>query len=684
MKLSHTHFDHTYSIIRLTVLILITFAVSFLFIGEAHAEIKEYDLTVDYKEVNLTGKQEIAMAINGSIPGPILYFNEGDTARINVTNNMDIRTSIHWHGILVPNREDGVPYLTTPPIEPGATYTYEFLIKHSGTYWYHSHTGLQEQVGVYGSIVISPKEKREDIEEPYADYALVLSDWTDESPNEVLRDLKRGSEYQSFKKKTMQTLYGVFKAKAVTESLKRSFHRMPPMDISDVAYDLFLINGKPTSTLDLPAGTKVRLRVINAGASTYFYLNYAGGKMKVISADGMNVKPTEMNRILIAIGETYDVLITIPEGGAYEFRATAQDGSGHASLFMGKGDRAFAADVPRPNLYRMKHEHSMKHHKNMKTSNDHRPLPPYAKLKSLERTELAPGNKTREITLNLTGDMERYVWTINNKTLSEADKILIRKGENVRFILVNKTMMHHPMHLHGHFFRVLNGHGDYSPLKHTVDVPPLSKKTIMEFEANEEKDWFFHCHVLYHMMSGMSRIVSYEGSVIDPDIKEMRPNLYKDPIYYWADVTALSNMTEGGINMSNTRNTLSAEWEAGFREEEYEVELTYNRYLDRFITVLAGASLADDHKRGVLGIKYLLPFLIDGTAWIDTEAELRVTLEKEIHLTERLSTFGETHYDTESKWEWKAGGAIMMGKKISLVGQYHSEFGGGGGILVKF
>lgn len=289
----------------------------------------------------------------------------------------------------------------------------------------------------------------------------------------------------------MQTLLGVIKNKAIIENLKRSLRRMPPMDISDVAYDSFLINGEPMSTLKLEPGKTVRLRIINAGSSTYFYLNYAGGDIKIISADGIDVEPIDVDRLLIAIAETYDVLLNVPEEGAYEFRATAQDGSGHASLFIGEGEQILAQDIPKPNLYKMDHSHHMNKDPGMemdRSDSDHkthdmkgmthgnmgndsmemsmsetmkmvenpRPLPPYNKLRSLESTELPPDNKTREVVLNLTGDMERYIWTINGKTLSEDDKILIRKGENVRFVLVNKTMMHHPMHLHGHFFRVLN------------------------------------------------------------------------------------------------------------------------------------------------------------------------------------------------------------------------------------
>ncbi|HKQ32802.1 MAG TPA: multicopper oxidase domain-containing protein, partial [Thermodesulfobacteriota bacterium] len=569
--------------------------------------------------------------------------------------------------------------------EPGTTLTYEFPIKQSGTYWYHSHTGLQEQVGVYGSIVIEPLKKRTDIPEPAADYVLLVSDWTDESPREVMRDLKRGGDYQSIKKGTKQTLYGVIKNGVVLENIKRSFKRMPTADISDVAYDRFLINGEPESSFDLPAGKVVRLRIINGSSSTYFYVNYAGGAMKVIAADGQDVVPVDMDRMLIAVAETYDVLVTVPEGGAYEFRATAQDGTGHSSLYLGEGGRVYAPDIPEPEIYGMGGGMKPKGAGDTGMADDPRPMPPYDMLRSVQPTTLPKGNETKEFTLVLGGDMDRYVWTINGKTLSADDTIRIRKGENVRFILENKTMMHHPMHLHGHFFRVLNGQGEYAPLKHTVDVVP-DGKTVIEFAADQEKDWFFHCHILYHLAAGMARVVHYEGSEMDPDIAAIRHKLYEDPIYYWAEAALMSNMTEGFVTIENEKNTLNATWEFGWENREYEIVLTYNRSINRLLSVFGGADLTNENQnnRGVFGIAYLLPFLIDGTAWVDTDGDFRFILDKEMQITERVTAFGELQYDTESKWEWKAGGTFMIGKNVSLIGQYYTEFGGGGGLLIKF
>jgi FtsP/CotA-like multicopper oxidase with cupredoxin domain len=647
----------------LTLLLLLISSVSF-------AEVREYDLVINYQAVNLTGRDVQAMTINGAIPGPTLRFKEGDTARIHVRNEMDVETSIHWHGILLPNLQDGVPYLTTPPILPGTSYTYEFPVKHSGTYWYHSHTGLQEQRGVFGSIIFEPQTL---VAVADLDHVVVISDWTDENPDEVLRTLKSGNDYYSLKKGSMQSLLGAARADAISNVLKRSWTRMPPMDISDVAYDRFLINGKPSSVFEANPGQSVRLRIINAAASSYFYLQYAGGSMKVISADGVDVQPVDMDRFLIAVAETYDVIITIPENGAYEFRATAQDGSGHTSLFIGRGNKVTAPHVPKPDLYKMhSNGHTMEggamkgmdHGKMaMKMPMTERPVPPYDNLRSLHSTALSKEHPVREIRLELTGDMERYVWSMNGKTLNEADMIKIKKGENVRFIMVNKTMMHHPMHLHGHFFKVVNTHEDYSPLKHTFDVPPLGTQ-IIELYADEEKDWFFHCHVLY---------------------ARIRKNLFKEHWYFWADASFLTQMTEGRLVAANTRNTLSAAWEAGW-DEDYEAVLTYERYFNRFFKAFAGGVLTDgeqDH-RGIIGVRYLLPLLFESTLWVDTDGEFRVIFENELQLTDRLYAFGEFQYDTESDEEWVAGAGLTLSRYFSIVGQYHSEYKGGAGIQIRF
>lgn len=658
----------------------------------------EYDLFIEYNPVNFTGKEVKAITVNGSIPGPTLYWTEGNTAKIRVHNRLEEETSIHWHGILVPNKEDGVSYLTTPPIKPGSSREFSFPVKHSGTYWYHSHTSLQEQIGVYGAIVIYPQEKQTQTDN---EYVLVLSDWTDEDPHEVMRTLKRGSDYYMLKRGTMQSIYGAVRQGALSDVFKSSIERMPPMDIADVGYDLFLINGKKELDLQANPGEDVLLRIINASAGTYFYLQFADGTMTVVSSDGQDVGPVDLNRVLIAVAETYDVIVTISDKGSFEFRATAQDGSGSTSAFIGEGERVFAPDIPKPDLYKIHgsgHDgmemdmdmntdtHNMHMMHDMGKKADERPLPPYPYLRSVRPTALPESNPVRTITLTLDGDMERYVWTINGKVLAEADPIVIRSGENVRIIFENKTMMHHPMHLHGHFFRVLNAHGEYAPLKHTLDIPPMGKQTI-EFYGGEDKDWPLHCHILYHMKAGMFTVISYEGSEIDPEIEVARKdpanNLKKDPWFLWGSVSLLTQMSDGELMAVNTRNTISAGWEADW-DGSYDIEILYERYFSRFLTAFGGANITDDETRGILGIHYLLPLNIESTLRIDTAGEFRIGAGKKIQLTDRLSISGDAEYDTATQWEGIVKAEWTLNKYASLTGAYHSDYKGGAGVIIRF
>jgi len=671
--------------------IFISFIFFFLFgipVSSVFAGIVEYDLDINFKTINISGKSSKAMAINNSIPGPTLRFREGDTARISIKNSMNVETSIHWHGLLLPYRQDGVPYLTNPPIEPGKTNVFEFPIKQSGTYWFHSHTGLQEQRGVYGSIVITPKEGERVSSDQ--DKVIVLSDWTDENPDEVLRTLKSGNDFYSIKKGTMQNLFGAAKRNALSDMAKRSSMRMPPMDISDVAYDAFLANGKKEMEIPAKSGEKVRLRFINSATASYFYLQFAGGPVEIVSADGKDVQPVKVDRLLMAIAETYDLIVTVPKNGSYEFRATAQDGSGHSSIFIGNGKRIFAPNVPKPNLYKMKMSMKKSMDKKMGMGTmppmNQRPSSPYKKLRSIGKSILPKQNPKREIVLTLTGDMERYIWSMDGETLSADNMIRIRHGENVRIVLINKTMMHHPMHLHGHFFRVINGQGDYSPLKHTVDVPPLATQ-IIEFEASEYNDWFFHCHILYHAKSGMARVVSYEDTELDLDLKKIRHNLYKDTWYGNTIGTAQSHMTDGLAVLSNSKNILSTTWQVGWQrvdKTDFDVELAYDLYFNRFLNLYAGINLVNEYERGIFGIRYLLPFNIESTFRIDSAGELRIELGQSLQLTDRIMVFGNAEYDTESREEWLLGGKYILSKNVSMIGQYHSDFGAGAGLEFRY
>jgi|MDTA01.1.fsa_nt_gb hypothetical protein len=740
-----------------------------------NGKLVEYHLTIAEETVNKADKPVLGMTINGEIPGPTLFFEEGDVAKIQVTNDMDVPTSVHWHGLLLPNDMDGVPYLTYPPIAPGTTFTYEFPIRQTGTYWYHSHSNLQEQSGVYGSMAIYPKSTSELRGPKENELVVVLSDWTNQKPSAVMHTLKQGNEWFSIKKQSSQSLIGAIRLGMLGDYLERELRRMPPMDIADVGYDAFLLNGKQIIEWPAKPGERVRLRVIDASASSFFYLEYAGGPMTVVAADGQEVEPVEMDRLLISIAETYDVIVTVPESGAYEFRATSQDSSGYASLWIGSGKKHYAKSVPFPNSYvshgaslkevlaftpagslgmpqsaidsgefdkpgmdamggmnhgAMSMEHGGTGHEQMemetpmasmdaseqppriiqtpspfdflasdvsshtnlgKENTPERPWPAYQKLRAPKSTAFDKALPVETYRLTLDGDMERYVWLINNRPLSPDDNIRIKEGTVARFVMINRTMMHHPMHLHGHFFRVINGQGDYSPLKHTVDVPPMST-VVIEFEADEFGDWFFHCHNLYHMHSGMARVVHYEGFKPDAATQAVRHTLYHDPYYLLGQAYLLTSMSSGFLQASNTFNIINAEWEYGFQnddDEVWEVIGTYNRYINRFFSLFGGIDLVEEREsgvttRGIVGVNYLLPMNIDSSVWVDTDLGGRVTMVKSISLTPRLSLNGGFDYDTHLKWEGYLGMDFQLSKHFFLSGRWHSDYKWGVGAMVMF
>ena len=316
-----------------------------------------------------------------------------------------------------------------------------------------------------------------------------------------------------------------------------------------------------------------------------------------------------------------------------------------------------------------------------------RPLSPYARLRARDSTAFAVALPRRSMELRLTGDMERYLWSFNGKTMAEDGVIKIKRGEVLRLELINDTMMHHPIHLHGHFFRVLEGQGRHAPLKHTVDVPPMGKRTI-EFEANERGDWLFHCHLLYHMHAGMARVFSYEvpGSHHVPHLGEHA----HDPFYFILDGTLQSHMSEGALTLMNSRNDFFGMWEVGYGdgdETEYEIDVGWERYFNpNFSTVLGWrfTDMEDAEDRAFAGIEYRLPYLIDSSAQLDSEGDLRLGLGKSLQITDRLGIFTELQYDTGSDWEWTLGADYTLTKQFSLITQYHTEYGFGGGISFRF
>ncbi|MEC8927774.1 MAG: multicopper oxidase domain-containing protein [Verrucomicrobiota bacterium] len=644
-----------------------------------------YELTIAEKVIAPAGKRVTALAINDSIPGPTLRFRVGDVARIRVHNRLPKEmTILHWHGLLVPNAQDGVAFLNTPPIAPGKSHDYEFRLKHAGTYWYHSHMGLQEQRGLYGAIVVEPAEPQGPAVD--AEHVVVLSDWTNEHPDEVMRSLRRGDEWYAIRKGNQQSLWGAYRAGALGDFMAREWSRMPPMDISDVAYDAFWVNGSPRTLLPGRGGGRVKLRLINAGAATYFYVNSATGPLTIVAADGMPVRPVEVRRLLMGMGETYDVVVTLPAAGRYEVRATAQDGSGHASMFLGEGDDHLAPDIPKPNPYSMDWMIAglEKDERSLNAPELPRPLSPYRKLRALASTQPPADAPVREIELRLTGNMLRYTWSFNGKTLKEESTIPVNRGEVLRMKFINDTMMHHPLHLHGHFFRLLNGQGDFAPLKHTVDIPPMARETI-EFHANEQGDWIFHCHLLYHMKAGMSRVISYDGQG-----SGHQPRLdlsHMDPWTFGLEATLQSNLTHGQAGWRSMRHDLDVIWEYGFGDDEYELDLQWRRTFSPDWATLLGYRFTNEHgarDRAFGGVQYRLPLLAEGTLTVDTEGDLRPGLAKTFQLTDRWSFINEIEYDTNTRWEWNSSLEYRINKRFSITGGYHTDHGFGGGILFRW
>ena len=670
----------------------------------AGQRVVEYDLTIAEQTVSPAGKTVRGFTINGGIPGPTLRFREGDFARIRVHNQLKRETtSTHWHGLLLPNEQDGVPHVTTPPIQPGTTHTFGFDLRHSGTYWYHSHTHLQEQNGVFGSIVVLPR----DGEPVKADreQVLVLSDWTNTDPMEVMRMLMRGSDYFGLMRRNSQSILGAWQRGNLKDYFAREWDRMMPMDISDVGYHAFLVNGQRQSRIEGKPGERVRLRIVNASAASYFYLNSSAGPMTIVAADGPAVQPVKVDRFLMAIAETYDVIITIPANGQYEFRATAQDGSGHVSAFFGAGSLTSASDPPKPNLYQMDdmltlalEEQEDDVRASLKLP---RPGSPYRVLKSVKDTTLPSKLPRRKITMHLTGDMNRYIWSFDGKTIAQEPYVMIKRGEIIELELVNDTMMHHPIHLHGHFFRLLMGQGRYSPLKHTVDVPPMSRRTV-EFEANEAKDWMFHCHILYHMMSGMARVFRYEDEATPKPQHAAKPEDHSlhhaaglgehshDMAYVWGAASIQSHMSEGLLTLMNPKNDLLLAWEVGWQgvdNPEYEVDALYQRYFNMNFQAFVGGRFTNDpdaQNRAVAGINYRLPLMVWANVSLDSEGDARFTLAKRFQLTPRLGVWGRVEYDTNTRWEWTTGADFTLTRRTSIIAQYHSQFGLGAGLLFRF
>ena len=561
-----------------------------------------FNLSIEKIAVNITGNPSIAKTVNGMLSGPTLRWKEGDTVTINVTNNLNEDTSIHWHGIILPASMDGVPgFSNFNGIKPGETFTYKFPILQSGTYWYHSHSGFQEQEGVFGAIIIEPK-----IKDPYEydrEYVISLSDWSDEKPSSVYRKLKLSASYYNFKQRTVGDFFDEVKEKGFFEAFSErkmwNEMKMTDRDISDVSgYTYtYLMNGENPATgfkALFKNGEKIRLRFINSAAMTFFDVRIPGLKMTVVAADGNNIQPVTIDEFRIGVAETYDVIVEPEVNKAYSIFAQSIDRSGyalgaltfdekviaqtpqmdafpiltHADMGMGgTSDNNSEHDMstmetqkPAKQESAMKYgagmdmssvekpkttmNHSMMgHDMSAMNSNQKKEIPitkleestgvqvdavamnpqyrlsdpgvglrnngrrvlTYADLKSLTPTT-NDKYPDREIILRLTGNMERYMWSINGITYKDAKPLEFKYGERLRITYINDTMMNHPMHLHGMWSDLETGDDNYLPRKHTIVVQPGSK---ISFRVNVDAkgSWAYHCHLLYHMTDMFRKVI---------------------------------------------------------------------------------------------------------------------------------------------------------------------------------
>lgn len=538
-------------------------AVAFLSLA-VNAVAGEYDLVVDDARVRVAGRSADGMMVNGQIPGPLLRFTEGEEVVIRVRNASDEPTSIHWHGLILPGEMDGVPgFNGFPGIAPGETFTYRFTIRQNGTYWYHSHSMFQEQSGVYGPLVIAPAAPEAD--PPDRDYVLFLSDFTSEDPARILNNLKVDPGHYNNERRTIGDFFRDARefgfGAALRDRMAWGQMRMDPTDIADVTNYTFLLNGRPAAdneTFLFRAGERVRLRLINGSAMTFFDLRIPGLKMTVVAADGRAVAPVEVDELRIAVAETYDVIVEPREDVAYTIFAESMDRTGYARGTL--APRAgMEGPVPemRPRAVLTMADMGMSHAGGVMAGMDHGQMDhsqmdhgatgqtapaamdhdmdaglgadggfdgsgrsfgwgsefpadarvlSYADLASaVPQTDTRPPE--RDIVVRLTGNMERYIWTINGVGFEQAEPIQLRYGERARLTFVNETMMAHPMHLHGMFVQLENGQpAERLPDKHVVSIAPGQTYSAL-ITADQPGEWAFHCHLLFHMQAGMMRRV---------------------------------------------------------------------------------------------------------------------------------------------------------------------------------
>lgn len=524
-----------------------------------------YRLSISEKSINLIGETQQAVLVDQALPAPTLHWREGEDVTLEVTNLLKESTSIHWHGIILPYQMDGVPGISFDGIEPGQTFTYRFKVKQSGTYWYHGHSGMQEQQGLFGALIIAPQQEQQTVDR---DYVAMLSDWPRADPQRTMARLKKQSDYYNFQQRTVGDFFADIQRlgfwETVSDRLAWGEMRMEPTDLADVtgANYQFLINGQTAEAKPLylfKPGETVRLRFINASAMTHFDVRLPGLKMTVIAADGQAVEPVDVEEFRIAVAETYDVLVQPKTEQAYSIFAEAMDRSGYASATFSPsadlladppnmrpmtlltladmggehaGHSARQASVEPAVAAEVGHSHAehslapdsttMEHSGHQHATAETRPNPHaghtmpvadasntaktlnYSQLIAVQPNHALMGPPDREIKLRLTGNMQRYIWSFDDTKFADAEPIRVKFGERIRFTYVNETMMNHPIHIHGLWQYLDNGNGMYNPKKHVINVKP-GQTVSVDVPADAEGEWAFHCHLLYHMDTGMFR-----------------------------------------------------------------------------------------------------------------------------------------------------------------------------------
>ena len=711
------------------------------FIGPAGAAF--YDLVIDKKIVIIDGQNIKKLAVNNSIPGPTLRFQEGENVTIRVTNKLNEDSSIHWHGLLLEPHMDGVPGLSNfDGIKPGETFTYKFKIRQSGTYWYHSHSGGQEQDGLYGAIIIEPNNPP--TQKADRDYVVLLSDMSSETPEEILANLKRSSDYYQYNRRTIGDFWRDVKEHGFMEAWRNavmwSKMRMMPTDLADITGYKFLVNGKAPDenwTGIFKSGESIRLRFINASASSFYDVRIPGLKLQIIAADGQNIEPILVDEFRFGVAETYDVIVTPSELKAYSIVAEPIDRTGFAlgtiapregmsgeapkqrpRSLLTIADMGMQQNMADMNMTDMNGDmgsdmdSSMGMQQNMADmnmadmngdmdrtlsgwANAHTPFGHKAlNYKDLRYFGTQPDTRApeRTIEVRLGGNMDRYIWTLNGEKYNKNSAVNLKFGERVRLTFINETMMAHPMHLHGMFVQLENGQpAGKLPNKHTVIVAPGSTYSVL-LTADEVGEWAFHCHLLFHMETGMmtkavvakldttdmpimsdipnmKNMEGMEGMDGMPSMKPgktMPPKSIKSepaslfgeinpgPIYYALDID-----TSYGKARDNEVRTWNATGWVGTDEHKIKIRAEgensdgttetsdlwalYSRKVDRFWNMEFGlrhASQPDTSAYFVLGFSGLAPYFVqtDAHLFVHEQGDIsaRIDIEKELFITQRL------------------------------------------------